>query len=321
MSRLPNHIDMSVASQPERLKLVDHRARRSPSLALVAVGIAIWLVWPAQSLARAVVRFIHAVPGVGRAQVRVRQGDRELSFGEIAFGQVSRWHGLRSGRFRWSVLKGATTLAKGTATVHRGAYDLVLLAKPGGVGLGVYRSRGGRPDTSLIRIIHAAPELGSPELQLNSEIIRRSLGYTQATPYLSVTPGINSVAALKAGDSTPLASARDLRLSAGAAYSAIVIGSRGQRVRIVTVTDRGAPLTRRTRLTRDDAGPRLSGATVIVHRGDSLWKIAQRRLGAGASVAAVQREVVAIWDLNAARIGTGDPSLIFPGTRLVLPRR
>jgi hypothetical protein len=33
----------------------------------------------------------------------------------------------------------------------------------------------------------------------------------------------------------------------------------------------------------------------------------------------VEHKLVAIWNMNAGRIGTGDPNLIFPGTRLRLP--
>jgi hypothetical protein len=33
----------------------------------------------------------------------------------------------------------------------------------------------------------------------------------------------------------------------------------------------------------------------------------------------VQRKLVALWDMNAKRIGTGDPNLVFPGQRLMLP--
>jgi nucleoid-associated protein YgaU len=51
-----------------------------------------------------------------------------------------------------------------------------------------------------------------------------------------------------------------------------------------------------------------------------LWRIASRVVGAKASDSQIEREVVAIWNANAARIGTGDPNLIFPGQRLHLPQ-
>ena len=48
-------------------------------------------------------------------------------------------------------------------------------------------------------------------------------------------------------------------------------------------------------------------------------EIARATLGEGASPAAVGAFVQALWRANVAAIRTGDPDLILPGTRLVLP--
>ena len=56
----------------------------------------------------------------------------------------------------------------------------------------------------------------------------------------------------------------------------------------------------------------------VVQRGESLWSIASDRLGDGASVTQVSREVSRLWELNAERIGTGSPDLVYAGTRLRL---
>jgi nucleoid-associated protein YgaU len=55
-----------------------------------------------------------------------------------------------------------------------------------------------------------------------------------------------------------------------------------------------------------------------VHRGESLWSIASDLLGDGASDARVAREVNRLWELNADRIASGSPDLLFAGTRLRL---
>ena len=55
-----------------------------------------------------------------------------------------------------------------------------------------------------------------------------------------------------------------------------------------------------------------------VRAGDCLWSIAERLLPAGAGIAEIEAEVQRLWRLNAARIGTGDPNLIYAGTELVL---
>jgi nucleoid-associated protein YgaU len=56
----------------------------------------------------------------------------------------------------------------------------------------------------------------------------------------------------------------------------------------------------------------------VVERGESLWTIARDLLGGNASVAAIAREVSALWERNKTRIGTGDPDLLMVGTRLRL---
>jgi nucleoid-associated protein YgaU len=55
-----------------------------------------------------------------------------------------------------------------------------------------------------------------------------------------------------------------------------------------------------------------------VEAGQSLWLIAERVLGRDASDAEVTAEVARLWELNAARIGTGNPDLIYPGQELRL---
>jgi nucleoid-associated protein YgaU len=58
---------------------------------------------------------------------------------------------------------------------------------------------------------------------------------------------------------------------------------------------------------------------VVVKRGDSLWSISWRLLGQEASVAQVAREVGLVWAANAGRIGSGDPDVVMPGTRIWVP--
>ena len=55
-----------------------------------------------------------------------------------------------------------------------------------------------------------------------------------------------------------------------------------------------------------------------VQQGESLWSIAADVLGEDATSARIAREVQRLWELNEERIGTGQPDLLFPGTRLRL---
>jgi Domain of unknown function (DUF4397)/LysM domain len=309
------------------------RRKFSPtrSLAPLVLGLCIWLLWPALASAEALVRFIHAVPGVGTATVDVNSGSGSQDVGSIGFGQVTPFKSLRSGSFRWSLTGGGKVLATGTSTVGNGVYDIVILDNPSGSGveLGVYKAAGAKAGTSLVRVIHAVPELGSPMFMLDMHTMANRLPYVHATPYFSIMPGVYSFSAMKPWEMKPgdptLVDAKGVHFASGVAYSAIVVGSRGQRVRVVRVVDRGAPLTRPVSLTKVvkpasmGASSMSNSGSVVVRPGDSLWSIARRLTGPSASNEQVAKKLVAVWDMNAKRIGTGDPNLIFPGQRLVLP--
>jgi LysM repeat protein len=62
----------------------------------------------------------------------------------------------------------------------------------------------------------------------------------------------------------------------------------------------------------------ITGDIYIVRRGDTLWSIARRTLGASASVGTIADEVNRLWELNRDRIATGDPNLLPVGTELEL---
>lgn len=289
----------------------------------LVLGFSILLLWPAESLAAALVRFVHAVPSAGKVTVEITQAGSTRSVGAINFAQTTPWRSVRSGQFEWALVAGGKTLAHGSATVGSGAYDLVLLAKPlNGVSLGVFKAQGGQSGKALVRVIHAAPELGTPQMRVDSKLAVPSISFTQATPYLSLAPGVHTLSATPAHSKVPLLSAK-MTLAAGTAYSEIVVGSQGQQVRLAPLVDRGAALTRpavTSASTSSTSHPAAaSGSTVMVRPGDSLWKIARERLGPTASNAAVYHEYVSIWNLNSRRIGTGDPNLIFPGQDLTLP--
>lgn len=68
-----------------------------------------------------------------------------------------------------------------------------------------------------------------------------------------------------------------------------------------------------------DHGRHLAGKdSYVVQSGDCLWHIAAALLPGDASDARIAAEVARLWSLNEARIGTGDPSLIYAGTKLRL---
>ena len=62
----------------------------------------------------------------------------------------------------------------------------------------------------------------------------------------------------------------------------------------------------------------IGADTYTVRPGDTLWSIARRLLGKGATPADIAREVNRLWKLNRDRIATGDPDLLMVGTELRL---
>src|SRR5918998_2787618 len=75
-----------------------------------------------------------------------------------------------------------------------------------------------------------------------------------------------------------------------------------------TNRDAGAP---------PDQQPDKQPQTRAVKPGDSLWSIAQERLGPNAPPNLIYQEVGRIFELNRGRIGD-DPNLLFPGQELWL---
>jgi hypothetical protein len=90
--------------------------------------------------------------------------------------------------------------------------------------------------------------------------------------------------------------------------------STGQPVPMQTTTMESEPVAAGASV----AAPLGRGRLHVVRPGESLWSIASRLLGPGASDASVALEVRRLWRLNSERIGTGDPSLLRVGVRLRL---
>jgi hypothetical protein len=68
----------------------------------------------------------------------------------------------------------------------------------------------------------------------------------------------------------------------------------------------------------DAAHASSTHSTHVVEPGQSLWMIAKGLIAKPDSIAQVASEVGRLWRLNAERIGTGSPDLIYPGLALRL---
>lgn len=80
-----------------------------------------------------------------------------------------------------------------------------------------------------------------------------------------------------------------------------------------------APRPVATTVDRDGGGRSIAGReSHTVRPGECLWSIAEALLPAGAGNAAIAQEVRRLWQLNASRIGTGDPDMLPVGVVLRL---
>ncbi len=59
--------------------------------------------------------------------------------------------------------------------------------------------------------------------------------------------------------------------------------------------------------------------SVVVAKGDHLWKISARRLGVEAPESHIARYWLEVIEVNTPRLRSGDPDLIYPGEIVELP--
>jgi len=186
----------------------------------------------AQDQAR--VRFMHAVPGVGAASLKV--GDQTV--GDADFGQFTGFATVTSGSGDLTLSAPDGLTLKGSGDFAAGkSYTVIALAQGKSGTLKVYPDGVARGKVARLRMIHASPELGEPNVTLGDRQVAESAVYTTATKYWTVAPGDYplSVADPKSGKA---AIASDpISLSAGTASTAVLVGSAGEQERVVLLTD------------------------------------------------------------------------------------
>lgn len=185
---------------------------------------------PAQAAqGTAEVHFAHAVPGLGEAELRI---DGE-TIGRAAFGESTGSVTVPAGRAQLTVLAPDDVTLESTEVFDAGeSYTLVGMANDEGAE--VRRYVDGPPERGVgrIRIIHAAPELGEPDLTLNGKTLTEAMSYTQATRYWTLKPGAYDLVAEDPASGEAVLS-REISVSAGTAQTALVVGSAGERAEIV----------------------------------------------------------------------------------------
>lgn len=322
--------------------MMGKRSRAATTIAGLNVLALALLVEPAGADAASNAHFVHAIPGAGPATLMVVGKDASRSIGPAAFGTVAGPARVPSGPVRLELRSaGHDVVLAPNARLGDGANEtIVALAAGRRPVAGVYPAPAARPGHAVLEVIHAAPELGAPTLRLGAKTIAPVARYRQATPPVAVAPGTYRLTAGRPGGHGPPVLAQRVRLDAGRAYTAVVVGSEGQSVRVVTFVDdtvrtattpapthghaagarqrHGAGAPQRPARSAPSTTSSAHAGWTIVRPGQSLWSIAQARLGPRASGSQVAQQVHRLWATNARRIGSGDPDLVYAGQKLRL---
>jgi hypothetical protein len=206
----------------------------------------------ASALASTEVRLVNARGGSDPVRLEVTVADQRIpAGGATAFADVSDPATVPSGAARLSLTGGSGSGASASLDkeLADGASYTVIALPDGGrdFELVVLRDGTATPGDVKLRVLHAAPELGEPDIRLGDRTLAQGVGFKSDTGYLHVDPGTYAlaVAAPNGGDAVldmPLA------LAAGTANTVIVAGSGGSEARLIelnddTVTPAGAPDT------------------------------------------------------------------------------
>lgn len=209
-------------------------------------GAAMLLALSATAASAASLRFLHAVPGAG--PVDVRAGDRVVASG-VGFGAASDYSRVPTGSLEVVVGEQQDPLIEQTVRLSAGLHTIVAVPDGDVASLLTLDDARGRAGTALVRAVHAAGELGSPNVRVSDRTIADDISFKDATPYRSVEPGTYTLAAgRRNGAGGAVASREGVTLTAGTATTAVLIGTAGEATRFVVLEDgtfapREAPAT------------------------------------------------------------------------------
>lgn len=225
------------------------------------------------------VRFLHASPSVGSAEF---SADGEPA-GSAGFGRATPVVEIEGGNveLRATLADGASATATQKLVPGRD-YTVVAQELEDGIDLRAYPEGKASGGEAGLRVIHAAPELGTATIRAGDRKLADELSFRQATSYATVAPGTYQVSARDPSSGERVASAGSVAAPAGTTTTAVMIGSRGRALRGVALEDSvaapsGAPQAGLGGLGRDD-GPPLALAALAALAAGALGGLGYRRL-------------------------------------------
>lgn len=188
-------------------------------------------------------RFLHAAAGAG--PLTLSAGTRPVD-GPVSFGRATEYVSVPGGSVALSAAsEDGRVLAKGREALRRARHTVIATRSDGRVRLRTYRDGRAAGGVARVRVIQAAPELGTIELALDGRRLGRDLAPGDATRYSAVEPGTYDLRATRpGGGGGDLASRPRVSLTAGTASTAFVVGSGGEPTSIVVANDASVAPTR-----------------------------------------------------------------------------
>src|SRR4051794_33677655 len=252
------------------------------------------LVSAGSAFAAASIRFVHAIPGAKPATLKITVDGPAQATAPVSFGALSQPLEVDAGSAKLTLepAAGGDALGQVDQELQDGArYTVVALSKAKGDGAELQVFKDGKPKRgkALLRAIHAAPELGEPDVRVGDRAVAEKLTYGKATDYVDVPPGSSDISVTRAGgEGGALATKSGVPLTAGTATTALIVGSKGEPTRILTISDgtaapAGAPATGFGGLASSsgDAPPRLLVSLLFAMFAAALgaagWALAGRR--------------------------------------------
>ena len=198
------------------------------------------------------VRLINA-RGASGVSLQVSVDGRQTSAGSaVAYGQVGALASVPAGSAKLTVGGKSTTeqLADGAS------YTVVALPKN---SIDVLKNGTAKAKQARVRLVHAAPELGTPDIKLGDKVVAQGVKFRSASGYLTVDPGQYQLAVTKPNGGATVFK-MGVSLSAGTATTVVIAGSGGNPERLIvanddTVTPAGAPHTGLGDLARGGGAP------------------------------------------------------------------
>jgi Domain of unknown function (DUF4397) len=213
-------------------------------LAATLAAVILLAVAAASAQAATRVRLVNARGAADSARLDVTVGGKTTSVGgPVGYGEAGDLVDVPPGSAQLLV-KGAGSKKVSETLADGASYTVIALPKG---ALKVLRNGKAKPGEAKLRIVHAAPELGSPDVRLGKRTIAQALDFRAATKYLTVQPATYEVAVAKP-DAGDVLFKQSASLTAGTATTIVIAGSGGNPQRLIvvndaTVTPTGAPHT------------------------------------------------------------------------------